>query len=644
MVKRLWTELHDRQLKVIRYCTIGIAQYIAIVTAKFNPVPWFFLCFSAFLFQDVNAANQAPLAPAPAAAVLRTSVRVTTDKNELAVLVNDRAVTTLTQLTAKRGTVRAGDVDISVDAEGQLVIAATAGEAVVEADAFAGWAAKVPAKNQLAMRLRAASGELELGASSNNTAVVTMRFSDGGAAELSPGALGHLDIFKDKSYYFSGFGKVNVNSADGDAFGLSNLRPPMTGGPLGQTSDGKGGNRFKRLTPLIEVWMGADMSKETSIKVGLKEEGGEVVKLLRGEKQKFTLANGSSIEFYLNPDSHMVEWKIEKGLFRFRIEGYECWRALGLTGQRAGQMWDGEGQAVDLANMTTTNSAPKPNHNLYASFSRSTHATVSPDAMLMYAPISACHTYNVSSRGGTVILYDSDTRSQMALTDQNFLMKPDRLLLAAGRPVGSNRAIKLAWDAGSTLDIGGVLGEASVVRNSEKTLTGPDGAGKVDLSYSLSGDLIITAREGDFLLQPTALDNWGIELHEGDSMTLNLDSRKGIFTLRTGQDNTSMVKVSTADGFQPLMNPDTVLTFIMGRSGTLLPESIGALVFYEAAGGGLGGGPTLGGPGGSGTPEFRQGPPMTPTPSGSSVGAPYGSLVNLDVSRIVQPPVSVVGQ
>src|SRR6185295_812032 len=107
--------------------------------------------------------------------------------------------------------------------------------------------------------------------------------------------------------------------------------------------------------------------------------------------------------------------------------------------------------------------------------------------------------------------------------------------------------------------------------------------GELRIDYSENSVMTIHAVSGDYTLRLSQLDNWTVDLAEGDKVTFLLDLRRDTFIVRTAADNSSNVKISTTDGFSPSMNPDSSLSFILGRQGSMISSLQGSLILYETA-------------------------------------------------------------
>src|SRR5581483_6471954 len=106
----------------------------------------------------------------------------------------------------------------------------------------------------------------------------------------------------------------------------------------------------------------------------------------------------------------------------------------------------------------------------------------------------------------------------------------------------------------------------SVAASSEQILAGRgDDSTELKVINGNNGSVTLTAVGGNYVVHPSQLENWSIDVDEGDSVTLSIDMRRGVFVATTSQNNGSEVKIGTSEGFAPTLNPDTTVTFILGR-------------------------------------------------------------------------------
>ncbi|MHB8522297.1 MAG: hypothetical protein ACYDH9_16275 [Limisphaerales bacterium] len=410
-------------------------------------------------------------------------------------------------------------------------------EVVVEAGAFTGWAARVPQANQVTFRVDTPRTIIDLTAPAENTKPITLRFPDGGRAEIKAASTARFDLLKDGSYYFSGRGSVYAINNAGLSLNLSPNQPPMTGGPLVEKTAENGAVKPVRVTPVALV---AVVSGELGGELSLVVET-ETVKLGTSEPKTVKLPNGSVIELKQNPFNRTLGWRVEKGCFRFQIEGMNCWHPIGLSGQAAAMQWNVSSKMADLSNLST-------NQDVLVDLAIHYFADVGPKTIFQYTQFDDCRTFMVSATGGSVALFNVETGRAYPVDLNSFLVKagvperedsePDQ------KPANPRRTILLFGESGSQFQVQGSLGNAAIGPNSQKTLQGGD-SGEVQMAYDGSGRLTVRAVSGDFLiLMPTA-GSFSVNLSQGDTISMSGVSPAGL-SFQAASANLSSVSVTVA--------------------------------------------------------------------------------------------------
>lgn len=505
----------------------------------------------------------------------------------------------------------------------ELRVSSVTHEVVMEASGFDGWGSKVDLGASCQIHPDFARQIIDLATPAANTNAVVLRFHDGGKASMAGGSTLRYDEFKDRSYYVSGNGKVDAENADGQAMQLFSFVPPMTGGPLVEETGADGVKRTKRLSPVTMARGAGELLKK--IQIGMAQFQWEFER--EGQKT-VTLTNGTTAVIYMSPDRAALRWRVTKGYIRFGMEQIRCWQAQILTDQKADFQWDTTTLMVDTHNNSDADIFPA-NREILCTLSRSITASTDPGGTFQYALLDDCDKFVASGYGNDVHIYNTRTGKGFELANGNVQFRN-------GSPVTSGSAgqkpeIKLAWQDGSPLNVGSASGSTSVEPGGKQSLT-LDGHGELNINYSGSGVVGIDSVQGEYTLLPKILQDWKFDIGSDDSVVFTLDTQKGVFTVHSKIGNNNPVTVGSPDGFNPVLYPDSTLTFVLAPTGLTLGRTDGTIVFYEAAGSSQG--------------SFGQGPLPPTTPPGGTLPVAFGSPTTgidstlLNTSRVPQAPVS----
>lgn len=550
----------------------------------------------------------------------------------LNVLIDNQSVFTTSTWQAKGEAVVQG-VRLVALAEGRsLGLRAESVEVVVEAEGFAGWAAKLPPLQQTTLRVDFSGGMIDLTTPATNTAPMTLRFADGGAAEVKAGSWARFDLYQDQSYGFSGKGQIYAKNADGLGMNVGTYRPPMLGGPWVTITDSKGVSRKQRVSPTTVFTLSGMPGGEMTV-----QYHNRTLQLKGGSREKVSLPNGTQVEFRQNPVSRRFEWRADKGICQVVIPGFDCWKAFTISGQGASIQWDATTVGVDLKNETPPSVFPA-NLNAWADLARRQYASVPPGASFQHAQGTDCTTYFATGVGGEVVVYNEITQNATTLSQGQVAFK-------AGMPLGSETAasaiykpIGVLGDIGKSFNIQGALGNATVPLNGEQTLTRESGT--LLLNNSPLGELSLKSVLGNFAISLGTLPGWAVRLPEGNTVFLRLDMKQGFFTIRAGTDNPATLRINTPEGFSPLLESSAIVNFFLRRGGSQLAMTEGNLVFFENAGADATG-PLGVVPGGAAPLNYFLTPPPAFGYLNKSVD-PSRVLQPVAASRIFEPPVSTV--
>lgn len=363
-----------------------------------------------------------PDVPATAAPGLTARARVMLDveaTGQTRITVDGREFGALDPLLAGQSAATANEVTFSY-AEGRAVnVSSKTREVIVESAGLPGWATRITANNAASFRFNPAKTCVDVSTKAN-TETVIMRFPDSGMAEMGADSAARFDLFRDQSYYVSGFGTVKAQSADGQPVMLSHQapltastvqsttmersiseapRPPLASGPLPTATDASGRAVLNRLTPTTDVLISGTFANGLTIRVGDR-----TVELGAGKAaETVSLPNGSTIEFTMDRANEVLAWRVEKGYFTLRMDGeaFRLWRANALTDESGTLRWDKSVFPHTLVLKNTTPATPNGANNMilvdlakdvppYSRYFDSPqpgfYASVKPGATFSYSP------------------------------------------------------------------------------------------------------------------------------------------------------------------------------------------------------------------------------------------------------------------
>jgi len=490
---------------------------------------------------------------------------------------------------------------------------------------FPDWVVAVPASNVCAVRINESQRLVDLATPKENTTNLTVRFPDGGRAEVWPVSFARYDLMDDASYYFSGQGRVEATEADGVKKLLSPQGYPMTGGPLTEYQDDKGRRRLRRIIPPMAL----SISGEIGQKVAISTESG-VVTLLPNQSTVIETENGELVSLLHDAADGWLRFRVQKGYFHFHIPEIRCWRGQGITDQQGAIQWGGDAHAVDLRN-TTDQAVHPPNRFVIAALSHSKTGSVGSGSTLQYIQYDECNRFSVHGIGQEVALHDTRSGAVTPLGNAPILVQ-------IGRPTGGVVGVPdtlISQGAGGTIIVRSGGTSVGVTPGGERTIAGPNGQ-DLQVSVGRDGTVRITALNGDHTFGASPLGDWTFTVGEGDTFIFQPTDRRDIFVVSAGEGNSRPLEVFSPEGFRPQLPGDTSLTFITADTGTTVERRGGLLVFYEQ---------------GEGVGELPFGVAEVSPPSMDARGTPqpFGRLIShgdptqLIPPTIPVPPASVVG-
>lgn len=497
-------------------------------------------------------------------------------------------------------------------------------EVVVEAGGFDGWGGKLGLGDVCTIQPNFRRQIIDVTTAAANTNGFILRFHDGAKASMGGASTIRYDEFKDRSYYVSGSGKVHAENADGQGMDLMSFVPPMTGGPVVEETGPDGVKRNKRLSPVV-IARGAGELLE-KVLIGMQKEQ---FQLEREGQKTVTLTNGTEVVVYMSPDRTALRWRVTKGYVKFGMEQIRCFQAQILTDQKADFQWDSTNLMVDTHNNSDSDIFPA-NRDILCSVSRSINSSTGPGGTFQYALLDDCDKFVASGYGAKVQLYNSRTGVAFELQQGTVQFRNGAPIVAGS--AAQKPQIKMSWQDGAALSVAGPNGSIAVQPGGKETLS-ITGSGELGFNYSGAGVITVDATQGEFQLLPKILQDWTFDVGSNDSVTFTLDTQKGVFTVHSQINNNNPVTVGSPDGFNPVLFPDSTITFVLGPTGLTLGKTDGTIVFYEAAGATTQG-------------AFGQGPVSTPTTTGGTTPVAFGGTTStfdptlLNGTRVNQSPVT----
>ena len=508
------------------------------------------------------------------------------------------------------------------------VITSVANPSEITAESIAAWKAELPLGEATTIGYSEQNQSVELLTNSGSTPgvkeILHVHLPDGATAVMGPNSTLKTESFKDATYVLSGKGSVTGNTADGKAFSFLPGQLPVTGGPLAEIVDEKGQKRTVRLTPATEISLRGSVGDTIEVRAGEQS-----VSVAMGKTARVSLANGTELEFSQDPSTQTLGFKVIKGLISVSVPEIKGWKPIGQSGQEFALQWNPIAKTADLINR----SIESP---VLVSLPSRTVGSVAPGATLQFSPINDT-TYSTAATGGKVSLANAANGNEVSLTGENKIVENGRLTrggLAAG--TGAKEPIGLKWDFGTPLILEGVAQDPLIQPNSEKRFKLTQNH-ELSIAYGDQGKVNFTAVGGDFEIILGALNGLKLEVSEGDSITLTLDTRKGTFIATSGDGNISPIKITTPDGTTPQLAAANSLNFDLKKDGSLIGKSTdGSITIADFAGAGIDPA-TTSRRAGAGAGFIGDGTTGTGTRGGGAVLTPS---TELDVTRLTETPAS----
>ncbi len=458
------------------------------------------------------------------------------------------------------------------------VVSAVERSAEITGENLSTWKAELPIGESATFGYSEPRSSVEVATGQSSTSdlmvMVQIHLPDGAKAVVGPNSTTKTGIFTDLSYYLAGNGAVTGSTADGKAFAFWPGQAAITGGPLREMTDGKGGKKIMRLTPVTEVTVRGTLGAGLEIAVGEQS-----IRVEPGRAPRVSLANGTELELFHDLGTQTLSFNVIKRYISASIPEIPGWKPLGLSGQEFGLQWNAKLKTADILNKS-------PDLSMLVLLPSRTVGTVAPGASFQFASL-ADSVYSTAAVGGRVSLVNTVTRKEISLTGENKVIERGRLSRGGlASASGAKEPIGLKWDYGVPLILEGVSQDPVMQPNSEKRMK-VGLKNELSIAYSEQGAVLFTAVGGDFEISLGSLNGLKIEISEGDSVTLTLDTRKGTFIATTHDANSLPVKFTTPDGSTPTLPASNSLNFDLRKDGGLVAKSDdGSVLIGDFAGAG----------------------------------------------------------
>ncbi len=490
------------------------------------------------------------------------------DSGQLTLFFNHTANATFEKIQASPSGITVNGLHALVLPENGLQIETTDNPAEIVLADFGNSRLRLEPSNRASLHFQVDRQIVDIAQPNSNGAPLLLSLPDGGAAEIRSLSKLRLDYFQDAAYYVSGEGSVTAWSAEGQELALSPKLLPMTGGPL--VAANTAAAPLIRTTPKVVALISGALDSDIHIQIA-----NESFNLAPGERKTVRLPNGTALELWQNPNRRALVCTSHKGYCEFEIRAVDGWQAVCLSDQSIALQWDSALHVVDLVNLSKGIVLVNlPQHNL---------ARVDPRATFQYSYINS-FSFGTAATGGHVTLFNSDAAEETKLETRN-------LLFVGGHPEGQRgpkkvanlHSVQLAWNSGLPVELSSLTKNLVIPPGTEKIIE-IDAENRLALRYDDKGELQVTAIQGSFQLHLSALSGMVMRLTEGDSASMVLDARKGLFTIETSQQNGNMVALTTPAGWSPELAPSENLRINLGKDGSMTATSNGKLLLYESAG------------------------------------------------------------
>lgn len=492
-------------------------------------------------------------------------------------------------------------------------------QVAVSSEQFPGWSAQLPPKQSMAFGFDYPKGQLDLSTPDRNLGPVNVQFGDGAKVEMNPLAFGRLEVMDDGAYAFFGSGALTGVNADGGPVRFGPVFPPLFGGKLIAPQNTNGG-RFTRTTPVTQLSFIGQIDSGLQAKVGER-----IVPLEKGVAQEVKLENGANVSLLLNPTTHAVEWTVNRGLVRFTVDSFVCWKALGTSGQSASMQWDTNGFLMELKNKNGPGAFQK---TILVNLSPYLNVAVGESASFQYGRTGDCSTFVASAHGGETTLYNAQNGRYVRLDEGNMNVISGNPDTVGGDAVKAPRThVKVGWNKDNAVEINGGTEVVKVPIGGEDSFS-PNQENNLKINNRSKEELVLKVDTGSFGVTPDILPNISLELGEGTGIAVGYEYGAEVLRVQALDSNVNVIGLRTATGFYPRIEPGTKMTFVINRSTFIMDQDQGALIFSETAGAGA---PTLNGS------IF-----IPPLLTGRGNVTFLGGAPELNAPRIEQPPVTTL--
>lgn len=473
---------------------------------------------------------------------------------------------------------------------------------VIDGTSLGGWSLEAPARTTASLMANLGARIFRFGSADTNPGTLRLILPDKGSAELRAGASAMLDIFEGNTYSLRAGTNVTATTAEGQRGPLSRLHPPLLGGELARLIDARGGARFQRASPAVQIEIAGSLDGTVQIKTAEID-----LALIPNQEKQLSFANGTKLWLRHALERQIVEWRVVKGVCQFKIAGFSCWKSTATTGQSGGLQWNSIRKIIDLSHGGRGDAEP-----IFVQLSGRVHASIGPGGTFQYAQFQDCGSFTTSAAGGEVHLVDRESGEVTPVINGISFSEGERV--GGGRVELPLHTISFGWQSESRVELRTTAGLTLIDLGREETLR--LGADEIFVAFGADGNVTFRSLHGNFQLHPAFIPNFTLDLPEGTALVGSLDHRRHIFTAQAAPDSAGSIRVVAAGLTYMYLSGAAKINVMVGQN-TFIPETAAAWIFFEGAGG---------------ESTFTSG--LQP--------APLIRPDRFDASRIFQQPVSVI--
>lgn len=491
-------------------------------------------------------------------------------------------------------------VSSTLDSPETLVITTAEEPVLLETLGIGQWNLDLPAHSTVKVKPDFNNRSVQLSASAVDTLPLRLHFFDQASADMAAGSTARVEFLSDGSYSMRASTNVTGTTADGLRVNFSDLNPLILGGELKEVAGPGGTTRFVRSSPSVAVEFVGSPDQEVSVRAN-----GDMITLIRNQDRQITFPNGSAVLLRQDAARQAITWRVIKGVCNFQVEGFTCWKGVATSGQAGSMQWNPARKIIDFSNRSS--------EALITQLSGRVTASIAPGATFQYAQLQDCGSFVTSAAGGEVILLNRDTGDVARVQEEN-------VVFSEGQRVGAERAerrwtaVNLKWESDARVQLEGAAISLSIEPGNTQTYR--SASQELTATYDTAGTLTLRAAKGDFAINPVFIPEFSLELPEAGALVMHISRASSMFTASAAEDSGASIRAVAGGKTYMFLSGTARITVNLGQNA-FIPESNAAWIFFEGAGGES-----------IFTSSIHPGPLVVPD--------------RLDVSRIIQEPVSVI--